>query len=245
MRQLMPEPASDGEPDLTALYAYPPGSRPWTRANMVASVDGAAQADGLSGGLSGAADKLFHVLRGLADVVLVGAGTVRREGYRDPAQVPEGLARLREAAGQAPAAAIAVVSAGLELDFDSPLYTAALAAPTITVTVADAPADRLAAARAAGRVLIAGNDRVDLALAVAGLASSWGLRRILCEGGPHLLGSLAAAGLLDELCLTVSPQMHPGSALRILEGRGGPSNLTLDGLLTDEDFLFARYSVKR
>lgn len=244
MRQLIPEPFTAAEPDLGVIYAYPPDAPRWLRANMVASVDGAVQQEGLSGGLSGAADKrIFHVLRALADVVLVGAGTVRGEGYRQAQAATGRLAALREAAGQRPVAAIAVVSARLDLDFGSPLYAEA-SVPTVTVTVADAPPERLNAARAAGDVLIAGQSRVDLSLAVDGLMSR-GLHRILCEGGPRLLGALVAAGLLDELCVSLAPKLLAGDALRVLGGPPptAPVGLALRSLLTEDEYLFARYRV--
>jgi riboflavin biosynthesis pyrimidine reductase len=243
MRQLIPEPhPSRPEPELPALYAYPGRTPRWLRANMVASADGLAQADGASRGLSGPPDvRVLRTLRGLADVVLVGGATVRTEGYRRPAVAREEFAAARAAAGQPPAPAIAVVSASLDLDFGSPLYTAALT-PTITVTCADAPAERLEQARAAGEVLVAGGHRVDLAEAVDRLAES-GRRRLLCEGGPTLLAAVAAAGRLDELCLSLSPQLRAGEGLRILQGPAfaAPLALTLHTLLTEDGFLFARY----
>jgi 5-amino-6-(5-phosphoribosylamino)uracil reductase len=243
MRQLIPHPGRDDEPDLTAAYAYPGGTRRWLRANMVSSADGAAQAgDGLSSGLSGPPDrKVFRVLRGLADVVMVGAGTVRAEGYGDPVREREEFADARALAGQTPAAAIAVVSASLDVDFSSRLFTAAVAR-TITITVADAPADRLELARTAGEIVIAGTGHVDLAMAVRLLAES-GRGRILAEGGPHLLRDLAAAGVLDELCLTISPQLRAGGQLRIMAGPelDTPLGLALHTLLDEDGYLFARY----
>jgi len=245
MRQLIPEPSRGGlEPDLSEIYAYPGHVRRWLRANMVASADGAAQADGASRGLSGPADvRVLRTLRGLADVVLVGAATVRTEGYLRPAVPRPEFAAARAAAGQPPAAAIAVVSASLEIDFDSPLYTEAVT-PTLTVTTADAPPDRLRRAEAAGEVLLAGEGRVDLGGAVDLLADS-GRGRLLCEGGPKLLGALVLAGRLDELCLSVSPQLRAGAGLRVLDGPelAAPLALNLHTLLTDEGFLFARYLV--
>ncbi|HEY3870335.1 MAG TPA: pyrimidine reductase family protein [Actinocrinis sp.] len=244
MRQLIPPPVRDRVPDLSAAYAYPVGARRWTRANMVASADGAAQSDGVSAGLSGEPDKkLFRVMRALADVVLVGATTVRTEGYGSAAVAREEFQRARAAAGQGPAPAIAVVSASLDLDFGARLFTEA-AVPTITVTVEDAPADRLAAARAAGEVIVAGTGRVDLRRAVDLLAAS-GRGRILCEGGPHLLAGLAAAERLDELCLTLSPVLVAGPAKRIIDGPAiDPKlRLVLHSLLTEDGFLFARYTV--
>ncbi len=248
MRQLIPEPYRSGpEADLSTVYAYPRGARRWLRANLVASVDGLAQADGASRGLSGPADlKVLRTLRGLADVVLVGGATVRTEGYQRPVVARTEFAEARAAAGQPPAAAIAVVSASLEVDFDSPLYTEAVT-PTITVTVADAPPERLERARAAGEVLIAGpHGRVDLAEAVERLMDT-GRGRLLCEGGPKLLAAVAAVGRLDELCLSISPQLRAGDGLRVLDGPRFPTpvKLNLHTLLTEDGFLFARYVVTR
>lgn len=210
--------------ELAAAYAYPehgPGGRePWLRANMVSTLDGAAQHDGRSQPISGATDmRIFGTLRGLADVVLVGAETVRQEGYR-PARAREDFAALREAAGQGPAPAIAVVSASLELDFTLPLFTSPLV-PTLLLTGAAAAPDRIATAEKAGaQVVIAGDGMgVDPARAVRALGER-GLHRLLTEGGPRLLGQLVAAGVLDELCLTVSPMLTAGDAQRIAGGLG-------------------------
>ncbi|WP_040029062.1 dihydrofolate reductase family protein, partial [Streptomyces sp. 150FB] len=89
--------------ELAGAYAYPAtGERPWLRANMVSSLDGAAQHDGRSQPLSSTADmRVFGLLRGIADAVVVGAETVRQEGYR-PARAREALAERRAAAGQGP-----------------------------------------------------------------------------------------------------------------------------------------------
>lgn len=242
MYQLLPPPHRNRQVDLAEVYAYPAGARRWVRANMVATVDGAATAEGKSEGISGEADKrIFGVLRALADVVLVGAGTVRAEQYR-PTRVRQQYQEARAAAGQAPTAAIAVVSRSLDLDWSMPLFTSP-AVPTIVLTAADAPQDRVdAAAEAGADVIAAGTGVVDLALAVDRLAER-GLGRILCEGGPHLLGQLAAAGRLDELCLSVAPQLRGGDSMRILAGPDLTDGLPLilHTLLTEDGFLFARY----
>jgi riboflavin biosynthesis pyrimidine reductase len=216
------------EVDLAEAYANPSGGRS-LRANMVATVDGAASGgDGLSGSVSGETDKrVFGVLRRLADVVLVGAGTARAEGYR-PAKLP-----------------IAVVSGRLDLDLTAPLY-AAPAHRTIVLTSESAPVDRLAQAREVADVAVCGQDRVDVAQAVAALRDR-GLGHVLCEGGPTLLRQLVAASLLDELCLTVAPGLAGGGAGRILGGEPlpAPAALTLTQLLEDEGWLFARYALVR
>lgn len=237
--------------ELAAAYAYPEpvpgagsrGREPWLRANMVSTLDGAAQHDGRSQPISTATDmRIFGTLRALADVVVVGAETVRQEGYR-PARARAEFAAQREAAGQGPAPAVAVISASLDLDFSLPLYTSPLV-PTLVLTGAAAAPDRIAAAEKAGaRVVIAGDGvGVDPARAVRALADL-GHTRLLTEGGPRLLGQFVAAGVLDELCLTVSPMLTAGDAQRIA---GGPSvavprRFVLESLLEEDGFLFSRY----
>ena len=136
-RQLFPF-AADA-PDLASLYAYPDGR--WLRANMVSTADGAASLNGVTQGISSAADRrVFALLRTLCDVILVGAATVRQEQY-EPARPRELWSHLRD--GRPPTPPIAVVTRRLDLDPDSPLISAAPAhAGTIVITVARAPADR-------------------------------------------------------------------------------------------------------
>jgi riboflavin biosynthesis pyrimidine reductase len=227
---------------LAELYAYP---RPdWLRANMVASADGAGSFEGLSGGLSSAADRrLFALLRALCDVVLVGAGTARAEGYRPARRRPE-LAGLR--AGRTATPPIALVSRALDLDLSATLFTDAPPdARTIVITsAASLPGRRAEVARAAD-VIVAGEGAVDLELALAALRER-GLGRVLCEGGPQLLGFLTAAGLLDELCLTVSPLVAGPGATRITAGEPFPSRqMTLAHVLCSDGFLFCRYVTEK
>jgi riboflavin biosynthesis pyrimidine reductase len=206
---------------------------------MVASADGAVSVDGRSGGLSGPADRMvFTVLRSLADLVLVGAGTVLAERYR-PVQADEIWAGLRPAG--APVPAIAVVTGRLNLDPDSQLLAAAPDAQTIVITTAAAPPDRRAAIARRARVIEAGQDRLDLVAAVRAL-HELGYARILTEGGPTLLGHLAEADLIDELCLTTSPALAAGSAGRIISAPSPcAARLSLAHVLTDDGFLFSRY----
>ncbi|MER5504923.1 pyrimidine reductase family protein [Streptomyces sp. NPDC002766] len=234
--------------ELAAAYAYPEpatdgGPVPWLRANMVSTLDGAAQHDGKSQPISNATDmRIFGTLRALADVVVVGAETVRQEGYR-PARARAEFAAARKAAGQAQAPAIAVVTASLDLDFSLPLFASPLV-PTLVLTGAAAAPERVAAAEKAGaRVVIAGAGMgVEPDRAVRALAEL-GHTRLLTEGGPRLLGQLVAAGVLDELCVTVSPMLTAGDAQRIA---GGPSvpvpqRFALVSLLEEEGFLYGRY----
>jgi len=239
----------DGGPAVTALaalYAYPDipaGAAPWLRASMVASVDGAASLAGRSGGLSGPADRLvFSVLRSLADVIVVGAGTARAEGYR-PVRDGEVWAPLR--AARAPVPPIAVVTGRLGLNDDAPLLAGtASGARTIVLTTEAAPAARRARVARHADVIVAGRDAVSPAEAVDALAAR-GYRRVLVEGGPALLGQVSAAGLLDEVCLTVSPVLEGGHAGRILTAPpaspGAAGGLRLAHVLEDRGFLLCRY----
>ncbi|GAB2837422.1 pyrimidine reductase family protein [Actinocorallia aurea] len=205
----------DLPPELLTDYAHPDG--PWLRANMIASADGAATREGLSGGLGNETDRLlFQALRGFADAIVVGAETVRAEGY-GPASVP-----------------LAIVSRSLDLDFASPLFECR----TILLTVAGAP--RLAEAREHAEVIVAGEESVDLTAAVDAL-HGLGLTKLLCEGGPTILGGIAAAGLLDELCLTLSPRLVGGAAPRIVRGPALDEGMTLAAVRQDGDHLFLRY----
>lgn len=222
MRQLLPVAADPVDP--AVVYAdWPVASgRPAVRLNMIASLDGAATVGGLSGGLGGPADqRVLGVLRDLADVVLVAAGTVRVEGY-GPLPVP-----------------LAIVSRSCALDFGSALFTGGGARPTL-LTVAKAPADRVTAAREVADVLIVGESDVDLGYALQLLGKA-GHRAVLAEGGPRLNAQLAAADLIDELCLTIAPCLIGGDSRRILAG--GPVVMTgfaLHTVCEDAGFVFLR-----
>ena len=227
------------------IYAFP--GRLWVKANMIASVDGAIALDGRSGGLSGAGDRLvFTVLRSLADVIVVGAGTARAERYRQ-AQPDELWQQLR--AGRSPAPPVAVVTRRLDLDLGSRLFGPGTGRPsdglarTIVMTTELAPEDRLTAAARVADVVVAGAESVTARAAVEALAKR-GYRRILVEGGPMLLGQIAAEGLLDELCLTISPLLEGGHATGRVTWRRGPAEVTglrLATLLEDDGFLLSRY----
>lgn len=249
MRQIYPVEARLDDAGLAARYACPdPGEgAAWLRANMVTSLDGAAALLGRSGGLSSEADRqIFAMLRAITDVILVGAGTARAEGYAPVRPESEGVrwAWLRE--GRTPSPPIAVVTGRLALDPGSPLLTEAPGhARTIVITTESAPADRRAAAARTADVVVAGDKLVDIPAAVAALAQR-GHRRILAEGGPVLLGQLIATGQLDELCLTVSPLLAGPGAGRITQGEPLPDgmpapSLTLGHVLADEGYLFCRY----
>ncbi|WP_223691458.1 pyrimidine reductase family protein [Leifsonia poae] len=242
--RLFPLPAVDGLGDAQIAELYTAGAerRPWLRVNFVTSVDGAATHQGLSGGLSDDADKrVFAILRRLCDVVVVGAGTVRAEGY-SAMRVDAASERWRTENGMSPHPVFAIVSAGLDLDPASPIFADAPNRPIILTTERSRPQAREALADVAD-VAICGRDRVE-ADALVRVLGERGLGRIHCEGGPHLFGDLIAAGTLDELCLTVSPRLEAGVASRISAGASPivPVGLRLAHTLLSGDTLLLRYT---
>lgn len=239
MRQLLPVAADDV--DLLTVYA-PPAADSSLRVNFVASLDGAVSVAGLSDGLSGPADKrVFGVLRTVADVVLVGAGTVRAEGY-GPAKVSADRQQWREANGYSPIPPIAVVTGSADLDVTTPFFTEATVRPLVYTK---SGTDTRALATVAD-VTVFDGDRVPLDAVLADLRAR-GLRRILCEGGPRLLGELLAVDAVDELALTLSPLLAGGSGGRITDGPALPTphDMVLASVLTDDDFLFLRYARRK
>ena len=237
MRQLLPEPTADlSDDDLLAAYATADRR---LRVNFVSSADGAVSLQGRSGGLSGPADKrVFALLRDLADVVLVAAGTVRSEGYGYPAFSAR-RRRLRTELGLAELPTFAILSRSLYLDLSSSLFTGP-PVRTVVLTSADPPADRRAALAERADVV----PTPDLVGAVATLHER-GLTRVLCEGGPVLFASLVAAGLVDELCLTLSPLLAgPGAGRIVAGGPHPPVGLAVRHLLEEDGVLFLRYVVE-
>jgi riboflavin biosynthesis pyrimidine reductase len=195
--------------ELERLYAYPDTDRPWVRTNFVSTLDGAAYAgDGKSGSLGGPVDKdVFALLRSLADVIIVGAGTARTEGY-EPVRPDDVDADLRSRLGLAPVPPIAVVSRRLDIP------EALVSAGQHIITTADAPPAALEMLRDTVEIFALGEGQIDW-LAVLDALAERGLTRVLCEGGPSLHGELVGLDLVDELCLTIAPVMSSGAAPRI------------------------------
>lgn len=227
---------------LLAAYAFPEG-RTWLRMNFVSSADGAATREGLSGGLGDDADhRVFDLLRRPAHAVLVAAGTVRAEGY-DAMRLGEADVAWRESQGLPPHPVFALVTRSAELDPESPVFADAPVRPLV-YTIASAPLARRSALERVAEVVIVGEDDVDLGAVRADLEAR-GLTRIHSEGGPSLFGAALAAGIVDELCLTVAPTLEGGTARRIAASSGAtPTPLRLLGVLRAGDELLLRYATR-
>lgn len=235
---VLPEPSPIDMAGLTAHYDWPRDS--WVRACLVMSVDGAlAGPDGLSGSLSSPADRaVLAAVRSHADAYLVGAATVRAEGYRAVRAHPvHGPARV--ARGQLPAPVLAVVSASCRFDWDAADFPASDQPPLVLTTASAAAADRAAAAAAGCTVVVVGEQEVGVGAALAALQER-SLTRIVAEGGPSLLAQLARAGAIDEVDLTISPNL---AALRQPADPGGSvlTRMALHHVLEDDGYLFCRY----
>jgi riboflavin-specific deaminase-like protein len=243
MQRLWPDPKADplDEAELTELYTTD-RTRPWLRVNFVTSLDGAVTRDGYSEGLSGPADKrVFGLLRMLCDALLVGAGTIRHEKY-GPVRLDERRRAWRREHGLAEYPTPVVVSRRLNLDPQQSLFAEAPVRP-IVLTAAPAPQSRRAALNEVAEVIVCGESGVDLGAGVATLRER-GLGQILSEGGPQILGEMTAAGLVDELCLTITPLLVGPGAGRITAGPESPEarRLELCHILSAEGMLLLRYA---
>jgi riboflavin biosynthesis pyrimidine reductase len=224
-----------------AAAAYPwPEARRWVRANMVMTLDGAAAGpDGLSGSISSAGDQVvFRAIRRMAEVVLVGAETIRAERYSAMRRSADEQ-RRREELGLSPAPVVTIVTRSLDLPWDEPLFASSTVTP-IVLTAEAADADRLALARRHADVVVLPGDRVRLADALTALEER-GLHRVVCEGGPRLLAGLVEADLLDEADITISPTFVGTSGTPRTPLLELPVDFALAHVIRDGAFLVNRY----
>lgn len=245
MRALLPGHRDDA--DVHAHYAVDWLERGGLRVNFVAAVDGAVSAAGRSRGLQTPGDNVvFAALRDLADVVAVGAGTAAAEGYR-AVRLAERRRALRREHGLSEQLPIAVLSRTLRLDPASSLFAdAAPDARTLVLTCSAADPQRRRALERVAEVVDCGARTVEPTLARQALENC-GYRRILCEGGPTVFADLAEAGVVDELCLSLTPLLSGPGAGRITAGSPWESTLPLSlvGLLEEDGALFCRYRTGR
>ncbi len=227
MQRLLPAPAENVT--LEEAYAHPLGShddRPWVGLSMVASIDGSTVVDGASAGLSSDNDSgVLLRLRAIADVIIVGAGTARGEGYGPPSK---------------PGQRIGVVTRSGSVDTTTDLFTSGAG---FVITTSSAEFEERGV-----DVIRAGTEEVDLAAAIKRIPDvSPGATFVQAEGGPSLNGALADADLLDELNLTTSPALVGGDGPRLLNGASDVSSrYELAQLVVDDEaFVFSRWRRRR
>lgn len=253
MDRLLPSPPR-GDLPLDALYRdlelpAERGGRAGVTLGMVSSLDGATAVDGVSAGLGGAADAVaFDRLRGACDAILVGAGTVRDEDYGPPGGDADRRTR-RVAAGRSAVPALVVVTRSASLEPDARLFTDPRRepdAPIVVATCEAAPSDRREALAEVAEVVTFGADDVDLE-ALLRWCLARGYARVLCEGGPGLNGHLARAGLVDEVVMTLAPQLVAGDAARLVAGDAldPPLDLAPVEVHHHGGDLLLRYAVRR
>lgn len=228
--------------DIVGATARPePEGRPWIFLAMIQSADGAAVLDGRAGGLGNDADRrLFLGLRGVVDVVLAGAETVRVEGY-GPVRLSDDVRAARRRRGQSEFPRLAVVSRSLHLAWQSPLFVESAEKP-IVITAEDADREALERARRRADVIAVGHGGADLVAALRQLRRR-GVNVVDCEGGPALNGQLLEADMVDELVLTVAPVLLGGEAHRIIRGstQHAPRQMRLTHAAEEDGYLFLRY----
>ena len=240
MQLIHPERRSVSPEELVSnlrLHELAPPDRPYVGLNMVSSLDGKATLDWRTKGLSSEVDRrVFHLLRTQADAVMVGAGTAREERYGRMTKNDE-LRQVRVNEGLVPDALAVVVSGRLDLPADLPLLNVA-EQRVVIATAADHELPGLTGDVEYARV---GDDLPRL---LAYLHERHGVRSILCEGGPTLNSFLFAAGVVDELFLTLSPKLLAGaSALTIVAGRElvEPADARLVSVAEADNELFTRW----
>jgi riboflavin biosynthesis pyrimidine reductase len=199
--------------------------RPWLLVNMVHSIDGATAAAGRSGGLAGPGDRrLFHLIRNQADTILVGAATVRTERYHPTEQQ------------------LVVVSRSLDLPRDLPLFTDPARGPRpVVATTEDADPDAADALSECAEIWRLGRDGVDLVALLSRLGAT-GAERVLCEGGPRLLGELVSRVDVDEWFVTTGGSLVGGPTSGLLHGAVPRHGLVrLRHVLVHDNDVFAHY----
>lgn len=218
-------------------YSRERSDRPWVMANFISTIDGAAVVDGGSTAINDDDDKaMFAAMRAVPDFVVVGAGTVRAENYR-PVVLDPVAQSARIDAGMEPNPHLVVVSGSLDLEPTHRVFSNPEHRVTV-LTGPDSPPDRFAELSDVADVIRLESTGPDDLIHYLRLA-----RIVLCEGGPTLMGSLIAGGLIDEMALTVAPMLVSGVAPRITHGASPetPMEMSLDRVLYGDRSLFLRY----
>jgi len=241
LEQVFPRPLVDpSDEQLLALYSAGRTRTPWVSFNFVTSLDGAASLNGLSGQLGNVTDqRIFHLMRRHADVLVVGAQTVRAEGYGGNL-LNEAARQWRLDRGMSAHPPLAIVSGSLNLDPAHEAFTRAPVRPLV-LTLASAPQRRRAELSQVADVVLVGEAELDVRLLLAELGRR-GMHQVHSEGGPTLLGSFQAADAVDELALTLSPFLVGGPAGRIANTPAQAQHgMELAHILREDSMLFLRY----
>ncbi len=212
----------------------------WTMLNMISSKNGLATLDGKSGLLGGPADKaLFRTLRGIADVILVAAGTIRTENYSAPV-ITDRTSQIRRSQSQLPLPTVVALTNSLNLDPQSPLFTTPHYRPAILTSTSGVKQQDKNHFQNADIIEMPGSS-VNLSDALAILAEAYG-PVILVEGGPSLNQQMVSLDLFDEFCITISPKYSSDQNSQLVTTAESyePGEVTLDRELTVDDFIFQR-----
>ena len=242
MRRLLPDPGETTLADQLALLdftAQAHADRPYTVTNFALTLDGRATIHGRSGPIGSDLDTALLVgLRLTADALMIGAGTMRAEGYGPPVSDPAKRER-RVAAGLA-ADPLMVIVGSLDLPWEAPLFTEGQG-KVLLFTHDDGEPPSTATEVEVQRH----EGRVDLVAAMRHLREAHGVRALLSEGGPHLHAQLIEAGLVDELFITHAPKLAGGEGPGLVAGlaeRVRP--VSVEWLLEQDGELFGRYRVE-
>ncbi len=244
-RRLHPDPATVDSAELLGNLGFAERAhdeRPWVATNFASTADGRATVDGRSGAIGDDGDmEVFRRLRTQVDALLIGTRTLAIERYGRAVRRPE-LRAARAAIGLAPEPLVATVSRSGELPLEIPLFQEP-EARVVVFTTAQAPEPSCAA-----HVTLVRLDPAELTLtnALRRLRADHGVRALLCEGGPTLMGALLHEQLVDELFLTLAPQLAGGgSGPTISSGPAlaDPAALELVWTLERAGSLYLRYAV--
>jgi riboflavin-specific deaminase-like protein len=246
VRRLLPDVAETtiGEMvDSLDLIARADHERPFVITNFALTLDGHTTISGRSGQIGSEADTAMLVgLRMRAEAVMIGAGTMRAEGYGRVIGDPEKRER-RERQGVKPDPLMVIVSGRLDLPWDAPLFTEGHGEILIATAADEDPPETVTPVRVFRR-----QGELDLAALMAHLRTECGIRGMLCEGGPRLHAELIEAGLVDELFVTHAPKLAGGVGPGLISGLAEEERgLELAWLLAEESTgeLFGRYLVER
>lgn len=245
MRALLPQDSPQVDDDYL-LERYSSAQRPFVRFNFVSSIDGSSQADGLSGALGSPGDRrVFALLRRLADVILVGAGTVRAEGYEGQLLSEQDIA-WRTAQGMSPQPILALVSHGMNIESTAPVFTQSPVPIVLFTSVQVNDEQRRSYGANVSIIQVGESDGACNPADIIEYLSGNGYGFIHAEGGPHILGQFATAGQVDSICVSYSPVLVAGDGMRIaVHDQQTFQQFGLSSLFEEEGMLFCDYRLKK